>query len=138
MHGAISTDYKISCAIAESLSFGTISGDLDRQRGEMGAIIYPSVRMKLHEENVAIRPEIVDSCLRLDYVEEYIIKNIDGDNVYRDKLDFANEFPDGNISWKGRPSRLAVAKNTGDFFKFKMENFGWVVQDKDGNFLDPV
>ena len=138
VHGTISTGYKISCAIAESISFGTITDDLGRKKSEMGAISYPSERMKSHQENVAIRPEIVDTCLNLDYVEEYIIKNIERDKIYHDKLDFANEFPNGNINWKGRQSYLAVAKNAGDFFKVEIENFGWVVRDKDGNILDPV
>ncbi len=138
VHGAVSTDYKISCAIAESISFGSISDNFGRKMSEMGAIIYPSVKMKSHQENVAIRPEIVDSCLKLDYVEEYIIKSIEDDTIYADKLDFANEFPDRNINWKGRPSHLAVTKKTGDLRKLKRENFGWVIRDKDGNILDPV
>lgn len=135
IHEVFSSDYKITCAIAEKLSNGTVEKG---KMPDMGALVYPTVSMAARPENLAIRPEIVDKCLILDYVQEYLVKEINGNNISLVEKDFANQFPDGSIQWKGRPGHLGKLQKKGDYVTATASSFGWVVKDKKGNLIDPV
>lgn len=66
-------DYKITAAYSEFLMF---------HRRELAGITYPSVKMELKTQNVAIRPYYVEHCLKLNAVVLYQFTP-DSNNVVR-------------------------------------------------------
>lgn len=132
IHETYSSQYKITSAIAERMS----KGDLELNKGiEIGAISYPSVSHPARSENLAIRPEIVDTCLQLDYVEEITVKEVIGKKIEYSHTNFSARFSGGKIEWEDKPIHWTVPP--GALMAFVAEPDGWVARDEKGNIVNP-
>lgn len=132
IHETFSYQYKTTAAVSELLSRGEIVSN----EHKIGAVLYPSIAHSTRAQSLAIRPEIVDECLRLDYVKEFIVKKVDGQKIQLDTLDFANRFDDGKIHWTGRLPKWEV--KPGEQVSVKKMHYGIELIDEKGNFIDPV
>lgn len=132
IHETYSSQYKITSAIAEFMSKGQIA---DREKLKLGAISYPSVSHPGRSENLAIRPEIVDGCLKLDYVEEVHIDAIRGQEIQYTRTNFASQFPGSKIEWQDKVLHWTVPPGT--LIKMTAEPDGWVARDENGNIVNP-
>ena len=131
IHETYSSQYKITSAIADKLSFGNIDGNW----GKIGAITYPSVSHPGRSENLAIRPEIVDSCLKLDYIEELHVTAVEGTKISYNRTDFSASFDGKNIKWEGKILHWTVPP--GGSVVATAERDGWVLRDEQGNIVNP-
>lgn len=132
IHETYSSQYKITSAIAEHMSKGDIVND---ENIEIGAISYPSVSHPGRSENIAIRPEIVDTCLRLDYVEEINVKEVRGKIIEYTRTDFCSHFSEGKIEWEGNIIHWTVPP--GALITLTAEHDGWIARDEKGNIVNP-
>lgn len=132
IHDTYSSQYKITSAIAEHMSKGNID---DRKDIEIGGMTYPSVSHPNRSENVAIRHDIAETCLRLDYVEELQIKSVADKVIEYDRKDFCSRFPDDKINWQGKILHWTLPP--GSAAKATVEMDGWVLRDLDGNVINP-
>jgi len=131
IHEKYSSQYKITSAIAERLSFGNLDGD----RRKIGAITYPSVSHPGRSENLAIRPEIVDSCLKLGYVEELYVTAVEETKISYNRTDFCANFDGENIKWEGKILHWTIPP--GGQVTAIAEQDGWVLRDEQGNIVNP-
>ena len=131
IHETYSSQYIITSAISENLSFGNIDGD----KRKIGALSYPSVSHPSRSENVVIHPDIVDKCLRLDYVEEIEITDVKGQQIQIKYTDVCSSFEDNKIIWAGRKKQWNLPP--GALIKVTAEPDGWVVRDEKGNIVNP-
>lgn len=132
IHETYSSQYKITSAIAEEMSKGQFVNLINAQ---LGAMSYPSVSHPGRSENLAIRPEIADTCLKLDYVEEVFIDDVIDQVIQYTRTNFASNFPDGQIEWKDAKLRWNVPP--GSTYKATAEADGWIVRDEQGNVVNP-
>ncbi|MCH7538975.1 MAG: hypothetical protein IH999_01035 [Proteobacteria bacterium] len=110
--------FKISAAIAENrLSLQEVDG-----------IMYPTVAMRCNSDNFALRPTAARKLtlkkaeyVRVDLVEEFSFKIT--------VLDTATEFPNGRITWKGKPKWTL---KRGEELKLVVENGKLRAYDVDG------
>lgn len=130
VHDTYSSQYKVTAAIAELLANGDLIGE--RVLGGLG---YPSVAHPGRIENVAIRPEVVDSCLKLDHVEEVSILKVEGDEIIISYTDFSENFGDGRIHWLGRSSDRI--RRPGVTLIVSRGPDGWVTRDENGSIVNP-
>ncbi len=94
-----SAKYKITAAISKCISTGgPPPGD-----PELGAVIYSSVAHSSKGRNIAIWPHIIDSSLELIDVERIVITEASDRDFIFLRLDYANDFGNGQIHWKGAP-----------------------------------
>ncbi len=111
--------FKISAAIAESrLSLQEADG-----------VMYPIVAMRANSDNFALRPSAdrkltlkMAEFVRVDAVEEFSFKVT--------VLDTSTEFPNGKISWKGKPKWTL---KSGEMLKVVVEDGRFRAYDMDGN-----
>jgi hypothetical protein len=134
IHETFSYQYKTTAALSELLS----KGDMPPEGDEIGAVLYPSMvhPTRAKTQCLAVRPEIVDRCLKLDYVEECLIKRVEGDIIELKASDFADNFDDGAIRWTGRNPTWVI--KPGEVRKIARRGYGFELTDLDGNIIDPV
>jgi hypothetical protein len=118
--------YKVSVAVAELL----FSDDL------FSGLLYPTVQMRAHGDNIAVKTPFADAHLRFVIAR---LMRVDSqlDFGYRvTALDTARVLgDDGSIKWRGRPDTWTIPK--GHKMTFVLENGFWVPRDSDGNFIPP-
>lgn len=138
IHQTYSSEYKITSAIAEHMSKGNINNREVLESGngaDIGAISYPSVSHPSRSENLAIRPEIVDRHLKLDYLEEISIIDVRDQVIEYKRTNFASHFPNGQIEWQDKILHWTVP--AGSLYKATAEPDGWIVRDEHGNVVNP-
>jgi hypothetical protein len=133
--------YKLSVAIAERLCSGSINGSSEDQKlglDRFAGVMYPPVAMRANADNLALFPEFVDRCLRLEAVEWIRVDEQRQDFKYNiTKLDFAGTFgSSGEIEWKGRLPQWKLERR-GEQLIFAVENGQWVARDEGGNVVKP-
>lgn len=135
VHETFSEQYKITSAIAQKLTTGVIKNGNEDYEHQFGAVIYPSVVHPSRADNIAIKPSIEKSCLRLQDVSEInIVEN--NENSFKIKtIDFSSEFIHDEIIWTGRTPNWTV-KN-GEVLIFTNEVNGWVARNRDGTVVHP-
>lgn len=130
VHETYSSQHKVTAAITEHMATGNlVEGRL------IGGLGYPSVAHPSRSENIVIRPEVVDSCLKLDYVEEISILKVENNIISVSYTDFSSDFEGGNIHWSGSPKKWSLP--SGAKFTLTAEPDGWVARDEDGNIVNP-
>ena len=132
IHSDHSNEYKITSAIAERF----MSGFTDKGNLEIGGMLYPSVAHSSRNDNIALRPAIVDKYLRLDYVEELKVIGVKDDLIEVEYVDFGKPFANGVIDWKGRVKQYTVNADN-PFIKVKVIEEGYVFTDKFDRLVDP-
>ena len=120
--------YKISIAIAEH----------HFQQNIFSGLLYPTLAMKANADNLVLKPEVVDSYLKLTKVEYILVEEVFENAHFNVKiLDFANSFDsNGLIQWKGRLPQW-VLREKGEILKFSVENNQWVARNEIGEILEP-
>ncbi|TDY22576.1 RES domain-containing protein [Paraburkholderia sp. BL6665CI2N2] len=133
IHETYSSQYKITAAITEKLTSG---GIVNGGNKSLGGLTYPSVAHPGRSENLAVRPEIVDQCLQLDYAEEWTITAVDeGGKISFNRTDFASDFTADDIKWTGKALHWTLGP--GEEVTVMAEHDGWVARDKNGNIVNP-
>ena len=68
-------------------------------------MFYPS-RVEKSAKNVAIKSCAASKCLRLDYIVEIEIINVDNKKheIWLTHKDYCSDFDNGKINWTGMPS----------------------------------
>lgn len=123
---------KITAAVAEKLSAGIVDGG----KAEVGAISYPSVKHPKRAENIAIRPEIVDSSLAWMHVQEFIITGIAPDGFTYKDVDFTGRHDEnGKLVWTGKTLHWNVPPL--GTFTFIGTKDGYIALDERGQEVDP-
>lgn len=137
IHAAYSNQYKITSAIAERMSSGEIVDSIEMKALgiPIGAMSYPSVSHPGRSENLAIRPEIVDKCLQLDYVEELKIEEVRDGEIKYSRTNFSSNFADGRIEWANKPLHWNVS--SGSTITITKEPDGWIARSSDGSIINP-
>jgi hypothetical protein len=131
VHHTFSYQYKVTAAIAHRLSNSPIAGGDEILEGrELGAIVYPSVAHVSRTHNIAVRPDMVQECLKLRGVREIEVIGSNDDAFEFVERDFSAEFVDGEIMWKGRTAEWAM--ESGQPLNFTIENKAWVARDRHG------
>ncbi|WP_207552662.1 hypothetical protein, partial [Chromobacterium violaceum] len=134
IHETFSEQYKLTAAIAEQLSGKPVVPRVPiRQMPKLAAVAYPSVAHKGRPDNIAIRPEVAASCLKLENVTELIIVDRETDSWSVEAIDFSAGFSNGVISWNGRPPQWAGL--TGEITNISIGNNGWIANRADGTFV---
>lgn len=102
-----------------------------------GGLMYPALAMKANADNLAIKPEWVDSCLALEKVEFIRVDPTEEELKYTiTVLDRANSFAtDGTIQWQGSPGRWHLRREGEELF-FSVENGEYVARDSDGRVVN--
>lgn len=119
---SISNTYKITSALSEILINAFINESQLPVSGMWGGIIYPSTVHPKLSENLAIKPEICDACLELQYVREIKILSVDGCDIRGEYTDFSNDFEKGEINWTGKNMHFYV--HPGESFSFAHRSMG--------------
>lgn len=114
---SISNTYKITSALSEILINASINQTQLPVSAMWGGIIYPSTLHPKQSENLAVKPEICDMCLELQYVREIKIFSVDGYDIKGEYTDFCNNFENGEINWTGKNMHFTV--HPGESFSFK-------------------
>jgi hypothetical protein len=133
-------EYKLSIAIAEKL-MGNVVIDGTFPTGvptssDMG-LLYPSISMWGNSDNLVLKPETVESHLRLVNVEYVRIDEVGEQQFQVTYIDFANSFgPNGEIEWKGRLPQWRL-QSQGEILKVIVEDGHWVARTLDGKLVDP-
>lgn len=130
IHETYSSQYKITAAISAHLTTGSAVG-----QHPMGAVSYPSVSHPGRSENLAIKPEIVDAHLKLDYVEELHVDKREGDTFSYSHRDFSAKFEDGMIHWTGKPLHWTI--QPGEQLTTTWEGDAWVARNDSGKVVNP-
>jgi len=135
IHETFSEQYKITSAIAQKLTTGVVKSEKEDFGQIFGAVVYPSVVHPSRGDNIAIKPNIEKSCLRLQDVSEVrVIKN--EDNSFKiENTDFSSDFTGGEIIWSGRAPNWTIEK--GELITFTNEANGWVARRNDGTIVHP-
>ncbi|MCP1289772.1 hypothetical protein NK214_06165 [Chromobacterium sp. S0633] len=136
VHQTFSTQYKLTAAIAEKLSSGSISStNPDHKEWVLGGVVYPSVAHTGRSDNIAIQPTVVQSCLRLQDVLEMEVLGRDEGSWTVQSTDFSAEFNHGEIFWTGRTPQWTLGP--GEQMTFTAENQEWVARRLDGSIIHP-
>ncbi len=110
--------FKISAAIAENrLSLQEADG-----------VMYPTVAMRANSDNFALRPTAERNLAlkKAEYVRVDLVKDFSFESTV---LDTATKFPNGRITWKGKPKWTL---KRGEELKLVVENGQWRAYDVDG------
>ena len=137
IHDTYSSQYKITAAITEVLTLGKI--EVPDGSMALGGLLYPSVAHPGRPENLAIRPDVVDRCLNLDYVEEIQITDRKEDanqTITYNRIDVSSDFSNGEIRWSGRPLHWNAGPGPA-LITFTNEPDGWIARDARGNIINP-
>jgi hypothetical protein len=99
----------------------------------VAATVYPAMHLRGDADNVAIRPEFVDSSLELKSVRYILVEAVDeGRPLYTLRtIAFANAFSGGDIIWQDQP--LPEKRNRSHFY---LEKDAWFLRDDFGNIID--
>lgn len=137
IHETFSSQYKITSAISDVLTSGSIKGELDDhlRKNKVGAIKYPSVAMSEYAECLALRPWLERNCLKLNYVEEVLITDVGDGTISFDRKDVSSTFANGKIHWAGKPLHWTLDR--AGSFQATVERGGWVVRHEDGTIVHP-
>jgi hypothetical protein len=136
IHETFSAQYKLTSAITEKLSTGSVSDPLEWLKGRtLGAVVYPSVAHTTRSDNIAIQTVVAKSCLRLSNVRAIEITERQAESRTVREIDFSTTFEDENIEWLGRPMQWTL--NAGEFLNFTVENNMWVARSADGTIINP-
>lgn len=113
---SISNTYKITSALSEILINASLNQTQLPVSGMWGGIIYPSTVHPKLSENLALKPEVCDKCLVLQYVREIKILSVDGCDFKGEYTDFCNNFENDEINWTGKNMHFNV--DPGESFSF--------------------
>lgn len=127
------SEYKITAAIAEKMCMGDVINN--DQNMTLGGVSYPSVAHPSKSENLAIRTQVVDTHLSLDYVEEVVVESVQEKVIQYKRTDFCSQFVDGNLAWSGTPIRWSVPP--GATYSACAEPDGWVIRNEQGQIVNP-
>jgi len=118
--------YKITIALAEK----HFSDDI------FNGLLYPSIAIKAHSDNLALKPHYVDKNLMIERVEFIQIISVKGFEYKIKVLDLATSFgKDGSIEWKGHPGKWYLKKKDDELI-LSVENGRWVAKDKEGKIVE--
>lgn len=142
IHETYSNQYKITAAITQVLTSGNING-LEEQSlhflaaapDGIGGIAYPSVAVIGRSSNLAIKPCIVDRCLALNFVEEWLITEVAGQSISFERKDFTADFSNGLIHWTGE--KIHWKLKGPQVVTATAELDGWVVRDENNQIIKP-
>ncbi len=139
IHEVYSRQYKITSAIADVLTEKSFHQDADMSSNPAFkrevSLKYPSVQYPSRADCLALKPSIVDGCLKLDYVEEILIKDVNGTKIDIESQDVSSDFCDGSIRWTGMPMHWKIGP--GQSVSITREQEGYVVRNKIGETLNP-
>ena len=91
--------------------------------------MYPTVAMRANSDNFALRPS-ADRKLILKKAEFVRVDAVEDFSFKITVLDTATEFPNGKISWKGKPKWTL---KSGEMVKLVVEDGRLRAYDRDGN-----
>jgi len=118
--------YKITIALAEK----HFSDDI------FNGLLYPSIAIKAHSDNLALKPHYVDKNLMIERVEFIQIISVKGFEYKIKVLDLATSFgKDGSIEWKGHPGKWYLKKKDDELI-LAVENGRWIARDKKGKIVE--
>lgn len=118
--------YKITIALAEK----HFSDDI------FNGLLYPSIAIKAHSDNLALKPHYVDKNLMIERVEFIQIISVKGFEYKIKVLDLATSFgKDGSIEWKGHPGEWYLKKKDDELI-LAVENGRWIARDKKGKIVE--
>lgn len=143
IHDTFSSQYKITSAIADRLTakeFNLIPPTAAPSREAylhgVRCLLYPSVAHPKEAECLAMRPQIVERCLELSYVEEWQIAAVGVGEVTIQRVDSSSSFDRGGIKWTGKPLHWNL-KEAGQMVTATAEPDGWVLRNPDGTLVKP-
>jgi hypothetical protein len=117
--------YKLTAALAEFF-----------MRPPLNGLIYPTIAMSANADNLALKPNWVDTGLDFVGVELVRIDAVRGFERDVTVIDYATARSDGSLEWKGRGPNWKLAGN-GQQLTLRPEQGVWVARDHDGNIVDP-
>lgn len=110
--------YKLTTAIAEKY--------LDSELFD--GVLYPSIETRANADNIALKPTIADSNLRLETAEFARVESVRNGVIELLSLDFAREVDsDGNILWLGAHSPPWRLPGVQRFWRVHWTRGGWSV-----------
>ncbi|WP_043617952.1 RES domain-containing protein [Chromobacterium violaceum] len=134
IHETFSEQYKLTAAIAEQLSGQSVMSIMPMQQlPKLAAVAYPSVAHKSRADNIAIRPEVAASCLKLKNVTELFIIDRDETSWTVEGRDFSTTFENEVIAWSERPPQWAGP--IGEAVNIEIGSNGWVARKSDGTII---
>ena len=77
----------------------------------------------------------MDTCLRLDYVEEVHVNEVIGKTIKYTRADFASTFSDGKIDWQNQILHWTIPPRS--LITVTAEHDGWIARDEEGNIVNP-
>lgn len=92
--------------------------------------------MSANADNLALKPDWVDTGLDFVGVELVRIDAVRGFERDVTVIDYATARSDGSLEWKGRGPNWKLAEN-GQQLTLRPEQGVWVARDHDGNIVDP-
>jgi len=118
--------YKLSVAISEML----LAQDL------FHGLIYPTIALAAHSDNIAIKPAFADQHLQFVKAELCRVQKICEMGFEILPLDVAKEVDgDGALVWRGRPDQLTMTQERP--LVLTAENGRWVARDINGRIVEP-
>jgi len=117
--------YKLTAALAEFF-----------MRPPLEGLIYPTIAMNANADNVALKPEWVDSGLEFVGVELVRIDAVRGLKRDITVLDYATAGDDGVLDWKGRGPNWQLTEH-GQELHVSVEQGVYVARDPVGKIVDP-
>lgn len=104
--------------------------------GIIAGIIYPSIVVSNASENLAIKPSVVDSSLKLINATLYAIDNVTKEHEFQVReLDFATPLKNGLLEWKGRKGHWVISGK--EQLQFISNGWKWDAYKPDGTHVDP-
>ncbi len=117
--------YKLTAALAEFF-----------MRPPLNGLIYPTIAMSANADNLALKPEWVDTGLEFVGVEFVRIDAVRGFERDVTVIDYATARSDGSLDWKGRGPNWQLTEMDQQL-TLSAEQGVWVARDQDGNVVDP-
>ncbi len=130
IHDDFSYRYKITAAITDFFVHENL------YEPKIEGVQYTSAAYPGGAENLALLPSVVSKYLSLDYVEEWVIKQISKNGFVASADDIASNFDDGKIHWEGRSKEWIIPSKS--ICNFEMGPNGWIATLEDGSEIDPT
>lgn len=128
VHQAFSNAYKITAAIAESITARyEAQKDLDIREDGLVGIIYPSVTNIAASYNTAFHAGFAEQRLEILHVMEAIVIRRNDRSITLRVLDNAIEFPDGKIAWLGEAIGIPRLRENPNEMPFRYNGKGWKI-----------
>jgi hypothetical protein len=119
--------YRMSVAISEKFLIAEM----------VEGLLYPSVAMWAHADNIALKPRFADRHLRPLHAEFVRITGINGSEVTLDSLDEARTFgAAGEIHWLGHKGKWKIQED-GGMLVMEFVDGHYVAKDRNGRIVDP-